>query len=282
MINKILASEVIDSDREVHYSFRTAIDIKSYPQVHDFYEFSLVLSGGFIMEQKNHVYELEQGDLILTKPGTIHKKKYLSGQTPVHINLAFLKSVMNSAINYLYDKNDEEYFSSNTVLFHLNDNYLDLIKREMQRLSSYVTENAEAEKHHMRWLLTELLHYIINPKVGQELKRTDFPLWLDTLLNRLDSPNSINEQMSVIIKETGLSKEHVIRSFKKHLGTTPTTYHNIHRLNLAAHMLSYTDKEISTISEDLNFNSISYFYKQFKKAFSMTPRQYRMKKKISE
>ena len=47
------------------------------------------------------------------------------------------------------------------------------------------------------------------------------------------------------------------------------------RLNYAAKLLRETDRPIQTISEEAGFSNFSTFYKAFKRAYALTPSQYR-------
>lgn len=276
MIHKVNSTSVLLDNRESNYSMRTAINPKEYPQVHDFYEFSLVAKGGFNMRHESYTYNLKQGDLILTRPGTIHSKIEINGTASVHINLAFPKSAMNEVLQYLYGVDELEFFKEKSNLYHLSANYLEFIKSEMGKLSSIYSANIAFERSHMRWLLVELLHNVINIRYTKE-NNTSLPAWLSKLLQDFDDPNQINKGFTLIMSEVGLSNEHIIRSFKKHLNKTPLEYYNIKRLDLAANMLAHTDVPIPIISENLGFYSLAYFYKKFKKAYNVTPRAYRLK-----
>lgn len=226
------------------------------------------------MRHESHSYNLKAGDLILTRPGTIHSKIEMEETDCEHINLAFPKTTMNEVLNYLYNTNEQEYFKEKGNLYHLSANYLEFIKSEMGKLSKTFSVNISFEKSHMRWLLVELLHNVINVRYTKENNNV-LPSWLSKLLQEFDDPNQISKGFSQIMSEVGLSHEHIIRSFKKHLNKTPLEYYNLKRLGLAANMLAHTDVPIPIISENLGFYSLAYFYKKFKEAFDATPKAYR-------
>ena len=61
------------------------------------------------------------------------------------------------------------------------------------------------------------------------------------------------------------------------MGVSFTTYLCDFRLNIAARLLVTTDDSILSISERTGFNNLSYFNRLFKKAYEMTPVQFRRK-----
>ena len=67
-----------------------------------------------------------------------------------------------------------------------------------------------------------------------------------------------------------VSHEHLSRQFKKDYGLTPSAY--LHKLRVAeATFRLALGEEIIDISLDVGYNDLSRFYKQFRKATSMSP-----------
>ena len=56
---------------------------------------------------------------------------------------------------------------------------------------------------------------------------------------------------------------------------TCVEYINEYRLNIATHLLKESDYPIGVISEKCGISNVSYFNRIFKKAFDMTPKDYR-------
>ena len=76
---------------------------------------------------------------------------------------------------------------------------------------------------------------------------------------------------------SGKSPEHLSRSFRTHLGSTPTDWLNRLRLERAALRLSHTNESILAISLDLGFEHLGYFYRLFKRRYGLAPRAYRQR-----
>jgi two-component system response regulator YesN len=67
-----------------------------------------------------------------------------------------------------------------------------------------------------------------------------------------------------------ISHEHLSRQFKKDYGLSPSAY--LHKLRVAEATFRLTlGEEIIDISQDVGYNDLSRFYKQFKKATHTSP-----------
>lgn len=69
------------------------------------------------------------------------------------------------------------------------------------------------------------------------------------------------------------------RLFKEETGQTFTMYLNSVRMREAKRLLLETDMTIADIASAIGYASTGYFVNQFKKMFSCSPREYRMKQK---
>lgn len=67
----------------------------------------------------------------------------------------------------------------------------------------------------------------------------------------------------------------VFRLTHKYFGMTPANYMNHVRLQYAANMMDSTEKSITEISGECGFSDVSYFSKQFKRLYGISPAKYR-------
>jgi AraC family cel operon transcriptional repressor len=91
----------------------------------------------------------------------------------------------------------------------------------------------------------------------------------------LEKLSNLAAGMTFLRKQTGKTKEHICRSFRKHLNTTASEYINALRLNYVANMLLHSDREILDLAWDVGFCNISHFYHLFKESFHVSPRRFR-------
>ncbi|WP_152287375.1 AraC family transcriptional regulator [Flavicella marina] len=78
-----------------------------------------------------------------------------------------------------------------------------------------------------------------------------------------------------IANVVGMSEQSFSRFYSKLMGRPFFTYLNEYRINMATRMLVETDKTVSEIGYSCGYESLSFFYKQFKKVQNVTPYKYR-------
>lgn len=83
-----------------------------------------------------------------------------------------------------------------------------------------------------------------------------------------------NLSLDDLSKECKVSKEHLIRIFKKEKNMTPMKYFTNMRLKKSMDMIS-DGKKIHQIVIEMNFYNDSYFCKQFKNYFGFTPSSFK-------
>lgn len=89
--------------------------------------------------------------------------------------------------------------------------------------------------------------------------------------DHLERPIS-NEELSALCH---LHPNHFIRFFKERTGQTPAHYIKCRKMDTAKRLLESSDLTVSEIMLRIGFDDISYFSKQFKHFYAMSPREYR-------
>lgn len=85
-----------------------------------------------------------------------------------------------------------------------------------------------------------------------------------------------NVSMSKLANYAGLSERNFRKIFTIEMGVSPKAYYQRERLKEACRLLSDRTQSIGLISENLGYYSQFQFSRSFKKAFGMTPSEYRM------
>ncbi len=98
----------------------------------------------------------------------------------------------------------------------------------------------------------------------------------DCIRRNLSSPD-LNRQL--IANVVHMNQDYISTLFRKKRGTSLTSFIITERLKAAKIMLATTDYSLQEISYKTGFSSISYFHRQFKKSFGLTPQSYRHKEK---
>ncbi|MBE6589006.1 MAG: AraC family transcriptional regulator [Ruminococcaceae bacterium] len=124
-------------------------------------------------------------------------------------------------------------------------------------------------------ILSLLGRYIELSEKRQFLVKSRTDDRLDHLLryihSHLDKTIS-NDELSALCH---LHTNHFIRFFKEHTGQTPIHYIRCCKMDTAKRLLENSDLNISEIMLCVGFDDISYFSKQFKIFYGMSPREYR-------
>jgi AraC-like DNA-binding protein len=71
--------------------------------------------------------------------------------------------------------------------------------------------------------------------------------------------------------ELGISKEWLIKYFRKSFGVTPIYYRNEKRMMEALFLLHVEKNKIVNLSQEIGFNDLKHFNQLFKKAISVPP-----------
>jgi AraC-like DNA-binding protein/response regulator of citrate/malate metabolism len=85
------------------------------------------------------------------------------------------------------------------------------------------------------------------------------------------------EQVSLkdIAAHIGLSKQHLIRSFRSEIGVTPIDYLRRYRIRQAKILLETSDKSVTEVALEVGFSDGSYFSRAFRRETGVSPSAYR-------
>ncbi|MDQ8194761.1 AraC family transcriptional regulator [Coraliomargarita sp. SDUM461004] len=194
------------------------------------------------------------------------------------INFAFPSS--------LWEKIRREFFIDQVCFF----DHLDIEKREYQ-LSSDDRERLRQMGNDLaagRWNSTNAAAFLLgvlallDNRDRETSASATTPEWLTHALRRIETwPNFVGG-VPEFVRIAGRSHEHVSRDCRRLLNTTPREIVNHARLNWASMQLETSQKEILEIAHECGFENLGHFYKLFKTHYKTTPRQYRIKRGITQ
>lgn len=274
MVHQVNAAGTIDPARGMHYRFHRRVDPSIYPQVHDFYEITLLTGGCMEVRVEGWSARLHKGSLILVRPGDPHTR---AAEGPcTYINLAFPARVITDLFTYLGDPEGERELrrADAPPLAVLTPGETLLLQTRLERLNLLPAGDPRTAAMALRQMVFQIVTQYLRPAPAPARAMTS-PPWLEELLKRLDAPENFDWGLPEMVAYSGRTKEHLCRSFKKYLGVTPTAYLNAHRLNYAANLLRHSDQKVVDIVYAAGFQSLSRFYQAFRQAYGLSPRQYR-------
>lgn len=271
MLHHVNAQGVIDPASEMHYRSHRRIDPAVYPQVHDFYELTLVTEGRMFLDVNGCELVLERGSLVLLRPGDIHSRQ---GDVD-HINVAFPTRVIGDMFRYLDDESGHRAIvrGKTPPAARLTDEQTTALQDRLERLNLLPEQSRMVFMQLRRVMLDVVMEYIL-PTLQKE-DGPACPRWLEELCRQLEEPEVFSGDLSALAARSGYTKEHLCRSFRKYLGMSPTAYLNAKRLNYAANLLLHTDRKVIDIAYASGFQSLSRFYHAFKGRYLVSPVEYR-------
>jgi AraC family transcriptional regulator len=82
-------------------------------------------------------------------------------------------------------------------------------------------------------------------------------------------------ELNMLAEKAHLSKFHFCRFFKRHIGMNPMKFVASLRIERAKELLKKKGLTVSAVANEVGFNDLSNFIRQFKRATGVTPRTYR-------
>lgn len=277
-IHHFSAENIFDQSLEAHYEIHRFINKNDFPQVHDFYEFSLVLSGELTISINGKDELLGKNQVLFIQPSVVHDKEQIT--ETVHMNFAFSKHLMDELFRYLNITHYKKVIMEDLFITPqtLSNSMMKNIKQLIQELSVIPIQNTSQKKALVRLILIDILVRLYLPlaqeKQNQMAKGEDLT-WFNELLGSLNQQENFIQGVPVLSKLSDKNQSYICRVFQKQLGLSPSKYINQLKLNYAANLILHSDYEILDIVYESGFQSVSYFYQIFKDEFQLTPQQFR-------
>ncbi|MFW8053379.1 helix-turn-helix domain-containing protein [Vagococcus fluvialis] len=277
-IHQVNAIHTIDMLTEAHYDLHSSIVREDFPQVHDFYEFSLVLKGELTLIIDKKAICLSENEVIFIRPGEVHDKYQETDS--LHLNFAFSMGLMDSLFDYLGIGASKKiiidtFFSKPQKL---SNHLVERINEHLEELNTISFSNRVKKKAIVRLILIEIItnHYL--ELIDESMLSTSYHSsisWFNQLLIEINKKENFIQGPSVLSSLSNKNQSYICRVFKKELGVSPSAYCNQLRLNYAANLMIHSDYDILDIAYDSGFQSLSHFYSYFQKQYNLTPKKFR-------
>jgi AraC family transcriptional regulator, exoenzyme S synthesis regulatory protein ExsA len=246
---------------------------------------------------KNEVF-FEEHAVIFVLEG---EKKFVSPSQTIHVrkgNIVFIRrgyylmqetidSNYRSLVFFFNEKLLKEFVGQHLELFEpispltteVFDNLLVLeitesLDKFTESIFPYFTLETAYLNHFLRLKLQELLLHILEIDHSQQFKNILFSLYkgekadLNYLMNSYYlKPFSLEE----LSRLSGRSLSAFKRDFQEEFNTSPALWIKNKRLEYAILQLEKTHKNVSEISMEIGYESVSHFIKAFKEKFGITP-----------
>ncbi len=232
----------------------------------DFYEFILITDGEWIHNINNTNTILPMGTLLFYKPRTIHSIISKSSQSR-HMVFGVEENYFNEYVKRVFpdfDLNSIDGYLSKPI--HIEKrNYLEFLAKS-------ISDNSVS-----RHILTDEALYSCLSDFMYLTKTTDKNIYVADIIQQLNNYTYLNYSVKDICNLYPLSQPILLNLFKATTGITIVQYKMQKKLEYACELLKYSTTSISNIALHLQYDSLSYFTRLFKKSFGMSPTEYRKK-----
>ncbi|MFW0765659.1 transcriptional regulator ChbR [Trabulsiella odontotermitis] len=231
---------------------------------HDYYEFTIVLTGRYYQEINGKRVLLERGDFVFIPMGSYHQSFYDFGATRI-LNVGISKRFFETHYQPLLPS-----VLVASQLYSVKNTFLSYIESVVASLNFRETEFDEFIELVSFYVINRLRHY------REEPVQDVTPQWLKTTVEEMHDKLKFGENaLEIMVGLSGKSQEYLTRATQRYYGKTPMQIINDIRINFAKKQLEITNYSVTDIAYESGYSSPSLFIKTFKKLTSLTPSNYR-------
>ena len=245
---------------------------------HEEMEIVYVYEGPLYLTIENKNYIGKCGDVFIINPKEIHQMHVQD----IGVRYGTLLFSLNALLFQDNDETTRKYlqplFLGEVIFAHtiLDDNLRDRLFSSIMEIVELNKNKVPAYRFGTKALLLQLLFLLFNA----HLEKNNWTGHKNSTLNRdilsYISENYTSDLTLADIADTfHMSYKYFSRYFKNTFHTTLSDYVMKLRLERAEFLLSSTEFSITEISMQSGFNNVSFFIRSFKKAYGLTPLQYR-------
>ncbi len=243
--------------------------------IHTVIEMILLLSGTKQIYINNEKILLNAGDIIFINSNIPHKTETPIGSSCVL--LQFNTSSKNSDnSNYFWLENIIGITNTTHTVFGKDTEINFLLTDCIQKIRY---ENSKKEKSYDYFIKSYI--YEVTAILYRNGILADYTEWqhrvspLTEVLKYIERHYNEHISLSEISNVLNFHKSYFCKFFKNILGISFVEYLNLVRLNKAKKLMAETQKNITEISYEVGFSSVSYFIKTFKKYNYCSPNKYK-------
>ena len=217
---------------------------------------------------------LKPGDACLIGPKDKHAFFYPNGEKNQYQGLCLLArdSYMRALLGmYSPTLYDEICKTPTPLYFSVSQSFLENCSNALLDIQTLNNQSSPYAEQQCNIIFSSILLKFLE----QRQTEFDIPAELRPFIQQLNNPSVTNEQIKLAQQELPYSYPQLTRIFKKYMHCTITQYVNRAKLQHAKELLTNTDLSLIEITNQLHFESLSYFHKIFKSYYSVTPVEYR-------
>ena len=274
-----IALRTIQGDQPIQHEG----DLTDIRHTHDFSELIIITAGGGTHWINGVTYPVTAGDIFLIQGNTEHyfEERHQLGMYNIMFDDSYLKDHLHSLRSlsgfnafFLFEPTYRRSHKFKSRL-HIPPETMHPLKTELQRMADEVKEDHTGSD---LILLAKALEIFVF--ISREYSRIRNPMArslcrLGELISLLENRYREHWTIGRISRIAAMAPSTLLPVFKKVTGYSPIDYLLHVRLAKAAEMLLKSEKNISEIAQDCGFTDSNYFSRQFRKNYSLSPREYR-------
>lgn len=243
--------------------------------IHDFIEIAFIINGQGTHCIQNQEIPVNQGDMFVVATNDPHALvPQVSAEEFKWINCIVSKELL---MQYCED-------ISPTQIVHISDD-----EYAADILNLLLKEYAEEQLFFQEVMLGQVISllHIFKRKIAMTNPTTIYgnrtrKEYINTVVNYIHENYKKKITLEELSKVTGVSVGYIEKIFREDRSTSPITYLNIYRIEIACQLLISSSKTILEISEITGFNDVKFFYTVFKRYTELSPGTYRKKKRAEK
>ncbi|MBQ7148599.1 MAG: AraC family transcriptional regulator [Pseudobutyrivibrio sp.] len=265
------------------YPCTIPLDFESVPlHWHEDVEFIYIKKGQGIIVIDGEEHPVTAGDIALILPGKVHGIFQYEDTSMEYENILFDGKIFSSSLDDFYDNFLLPFFENVVEIPHIfrqGVSGYESIKRYLDA-NDNISSHREgawglAIKGNLYLLLFNLVTLYEEKIDSTNRKKIDK---LKPVIKYVELHYTEPITVGEMAKHAGFSESHFMRFFKETFGVSFITYLNDYRLSMAARLLLSTEDNILDISQQVGFENLSHFNRQFKNKYNKTPKEYRINK----
>lgn len=256
------------------YSEKNDADVNMH--LHECCEILLCLSGGKSFFINDRIYEVNDGDIFLISQFETHKittesekifKRYVFKIHPLWLLSNSTEFTDISRCFYKRGDNISHKISLNEQQKKLIINYFETLKNNEDYGDDLIKKSVVIQ------FLVKLNYFFKQYNKDYNYVAGSENLIIEKIIQYINSNLSNSISLDTLSKYGFISKNHLCRLFKKHIGTSVTKYITTRRITEAKRLLK-NGLSVSEVAVKCGFNDYSHFLRTFKEIVGISPGKY--------
>ena len=262
----------------IHY-YEFSKDYYFKGEAHDFWELVYVDKGILIETAENTEHTLNEGDIILHKPGEWHASRTDGKTAPSVVIISFRcdMDIMSKLSGKVHHACHQKRLLISEIIKEAGNAFdsplSELVTPKLHRRNEVLFGSEQIIKIDLCKLVILLIRDELFPPALITKRNSGLGLY-NEITDYITENLSTDLSLDGIARQAGISKTTLKQLFSKHAGCGVCEYIIRMKINLAKTYIREGEHNFTEIAEMLGYGSVHYFSTQFKKRVNMTPSEY--------